>query len=68
MKDWVPEIEKQSQADIVALQEKKLQEVLAYVNEHSAFYKRFFKEHNINVSAIKTLSDLTKLQIGRAHV
>ena len=61
MKDWVPEIEKQSQADIVALQEKKLQEVLAYVNEHSAFYKRLFKEHNIKVSAIKTLSDLTKL-------
>ena len=61
MKDWVPEIEKQSQADIVALQEKKLQEVLAYVKEHSAFYKRLFKEHNINVSAIKTLSDLTKL-------
>ena len=61
MKDWVPEIEKQSQADIVALQEKKLQEVLAYVNEHSAFYKRLFKEHNINASAIKTLSDLTKL-------
>lgn len=61
MKDWVPEIEKQSQADIVALQEKKLQEVLAYVNEHSAFYKRLFKDHNINVSAIKTLSDLTKL-------
>ena len=61
MKDWVPEIEKQSQADIVALQEKKLQEVLAYVNEHSAFYKQLFKEHNINVSAIKTLSDLTKL-------
>ena len=61
MKDWVPEIEKQSQADILALQEKKLQEVLAYVNEHSAFYKRLFKEHNINVSAIKTLSDLTKL-------
>ena len=61
MKDWVPEIEKQSQADIIALQEKKLQEVLAYVNEHSAFYKRLFKEHNINVSAIKTLSDLTKL-------
>jgi len=61
MKNWVPEIEKQSQADIVALQEKKLQEVLAYVNEHSAFYKRLFKEHNINVSAIKTLSDLTKL-------
>ena len=61
MKDWVPEIEKQSQAEIIALQEKKLQEVLAYVNEHSAFYKRLFKEHNINVSAIKTLSDLTKL-------
>ena len=35
--------------------------MLAYVNEHSAFYKRLFKEHNINVSAIKTLSDLTKL-------
>ena len=61
MKDWVPEIEKQSQAEIIALQEKKLQEVLAYVNEHSAFYKRLFKEHNINASAIKKLSDLTKL-------
>lgn len=61
MKDWVPEIEKQSQAEIIALQEKKLQEMLAYVNEHSAFYKQLFKEHNINVSAIKTLSDLTKL-------
>ena len=61
MKDWVPEIEKQSQAEITAFQEEKLREVLAYVNEHSAFYKRLFKEHNINVSAIKTLSDLTKL-------
>ena len=61
MKDWVPEIEKQSQADITAFQEEKLREVLAYVNEHSAFYKQLFKEHNINASAIKTLSDLTKL-------
>jgi phenylacetate--coA ligase len=61
MKDWVPEIEKQSQAEITAFQEEKLREVLAYVNEHSAFYKRLFREHNINVSAIKTLSDLTKL-------
>ena len=61
MKDWAPEIEKQSQAEIIAVQEKKWQEALAYVNERSAFYKRLFKEHNINVSAIKTISDGTKL-------
>ena len=53
--DWIPEIERQSQADIIALQERKLREVLAYVNEHSQFYKQLFEQHHIRIEDIKTL-------------
>ena len=59
--DWIPEIERQSQADIIALQERKLREVLAYVNEHSQFYKQLFEQHHICIEDIKTLPDLRKL-------
>ena len=59
--DWIPEIERQSQADIIALQERKLREVLAYVNEHSQFYKQLFEQHHIRIEDIKTLPDLRKL-------
>ena len=59
--DWIPEIERQSQADIIALQERKLREVLAYVNEHSQFYKLLFEQHHIRIEDIKTLPDLRKL-------
>jgi len=59
--DWIPKIERQSQADIIALQERKLREVLAYVNEHSQFYKQLFEQHHIRIEDIKTLPDLRKL-------
>ena len=59
--DWIPEIELQSQADIIALQERKLREVLAYVNEHSQFYKQLFEQHHIRIEDITTLFDLRKL-------
>lgn len=42
-------------------QEQRLIETLSYVSEHSIFYKRIFKEHNIDISEIKTLEDLTLL-------
>jgi len=59
--NWIPEIERQSQADIIALQERKLREVLAYVNQHSEYYKQLFEQHHIRVEDITTLPDLRKL-------
>ena len=46
---------------VTAMQEQKLQELLQYVSEHSPFYKELFAKHNIAVSDIKTLADLTKI-------
>ena len=38
-----------------------MRETLLYVSEHSAFYKRLFKEHNVDISKINTLEDLQQL-------
>jgi len=46
---------------VTAMQEQKLQELLQYVSQHSPFYKELFAKHNITVSDIKTLADLTKI-------
>jgi phenylacetate-CoA ligase len=46
---------------ITVMQERKLKELLQYVSQHSPFYKELFAKHNIAVSDIKTLSDLTKI-------
>lgn len=40
------------------MQEQKLQELLAYLNIHSPFYKELFDANNINIDDIKTLDDL----------
>lgn len=48
----------QSQQQIVAMQEQKLQELLVYLNQNSPFYQELFAANNINVEAIKTLDDL----------
>lgn len=51
----------QPNAAIKMMQEQKLQELLAYLNQHSPFYKELFVKHSINVAAIKTLEDLSLL-------
>jgi phenylacetate-CoA ligase len=40
------------------MQEQKLQELLAYLNIHSPFYRELFDANNINIDDIKTLDDL----------
>jgi len=40
------------------MQEQKLQELLAYLNAHSPFYKELFDANNISIDDIKTLDDL----------
>lgn len=59
----IPEIEKESKEKIKAFQEEKLKETLHYLNENSPFYKRFFKENNLQFSEIKTLEDLQQIPI-----
>lgn len=56
-----PFIEKASSHDIKIFQEEKLQELLVYLEANSPFYKRLFKENNIQISEIQTLEDLQKI-------
>ena len=51
----------QTPSAIKEFQEQRLKETLEYVAEHSAFYKRMFAEHNIDITKIKTLEDLESL-------
>lgn len=43
------------------MQEQKLQDLLAYLNLFSPFYKELFAKHHVDVNAIKTLEDLSTL-------
>lgn len=38
-----------------------MRETLRYVSEHSAFYKRLFEQHNVDIAKINTLEDLQQL-------
>jgi len=48
----------QSKEKIKALQEARLQELLAYLQNNSPFYQSWFAEHGIDVSAIQSIADL----------
>lgn len=54
----IPEIEYASKAEINNFQVEKLQVLLQYLNTNSAFYKRLFSTHNIDISTINSLEDL----------
>ncbi|MCW3785565.1 phenylacetate--CoA ligase family protein [Plebeiibacterium sediminum] len=58
---YIPEIELKPQAEIKRFQEGKLQELLQYLSENSAYYQRFFKTHQVDITEIKTLEDLQKI-------
>jgi phenylacetate-CoA ligase len=40
------------------LQEEKLQQLLLYVSQHSPFYKKLFRDHHIDIAAIKSIEEL----------
>lgn len=42
-------------------QNGKLREALNYLNEHSPFYQRMFRENGIDLESIKTVDDLVKI-------
>lgn len=59
--EFYPFIEKATIQDIRKFQEQKLQELLIYLEAHSPFYQRLFKENNIKIADIRTLEDLQKI-------
>lgn len=58
-----PAIERQSVADIKKFQELKLQELLIYLKQHSAYYRKLFSDHKIHIEKIKTLEDLQHIPV-----
>ena len=57
----IPAIEQQSSAEIIALQEEKMRQLLQYLNANSPYYKNLFSDLKIDLDSIKTLDDLSKL-------
>ena len=61
--NYSPEAAFKSAAEIKAMQETKLQETIAYLNEHSPFYKEFFSKARFNPNGIKTIEDISVLPV-----
>ncbi|WP_172281162.1 phenylacetate--CoA ligase family protein [Chryseobacterium sp. LAM-KRS1] len=59
--EFYPSIEKSNLPEIKQFQDKKLQELLIYLEKNSPFYQRLFKENNISSGDIQSLEDLRKI-------
>jgi len=59
----IPEIEQATSAEIETFQVEKLKELMAYVGQNSAYYRRVFKNFKIRSSDITSLEDLAKLPV-----
>lgn len=57
------DIQFSSLEEIKLYQEKRLIESLAYLQAHSAFYQKMFKEHHVDISSIKTIEDLHQIPV-----
>ena len=61
--NYSPESAFLSASEIITMQEKKLQETIAYLNQYSPFYKEFFSKARFNPSGIKTMEDLSVIPV-----
>lgn len=61
--NYSPETAFLSKEEITALQEKKLQETIAYLNQYSPFYKEFFSKARFNPKGIKTIEDISVIPV-----
>lgn len=59
--EFYPSIEQADIREIKKFQEQKLRELLTYLEAHSPFYQRLFRENNISIAEIQTLEDLQKI-------
>ena len=56
-------MEAMNRGDLEDLIGERIQYTVKYANEHSPFYKKWFKEHGINISNVRTHEDLKELPI-----
>ena len=61
--NYSPDAAYKSKEEIKLMQEKKLQEAVAYLYEHSPYYKELFTLARFNVKGIKTIEDLSAIPI-----
>ncbi|MBX2968017.1 MAG: AMP-binding protein [Cyclobacteriaceae bacterium] len=61
--NYTPSIEFSSVSEIEKLQSEKLVSLLKYTSEKSPFYKKLFRQSNIDVTSIKTIHDLIKIPV-----
>ncbi|MCP4176673.1 MAG: phenylacetate--CoA ligase [bacterium] len=59
----IPKIETKSLDEIKIFQEKKLGELLTYLNNNSKYYIELFQKNNIIIDEIRTLEDLQKIPV-----
>ena len=57
------DIQFKTPAEIKRYQELRLADELEYLNRHSVFYQRMFREERIDISSIRTLEDLQQLPV-----
>ena len=57
------ELHYRSTEEIRLFQEARMRETIAYVAEHSAFYRRMFQDKGIDPSTILSLEDLRRLPL-----
>src|SRR5687768_3180587 len=48
---------------VKVMQEKKLQELLAYLGQHSRFYQELFEAHRIEPGRLRRLDDLAQIPV-----
>jgi len=60
---YSPETAFQAKDIVKAMQERKLQELIKYLEQHSPFYKEMFAANNIQAADIRTLEDLRKIPV-----
>jgi phenylacetate-CoA ligase len=59
----IPDIEKQPPGVIREFQEQQLLQLLKYINKNSAYYSRIFTEKSIDISAVKSLDEISFLPV-----
>lgn len=59
----IPEIEKASPNQIKLYQEKKLKELLVYLQDNSKYYQNVFSKNSIKIESINTIEDLINIPV-----
>lgn len=52
-----------NEEDFSEYQNSRLRQIIRFANEEIPFYKRYYKEHKVDVSSIRTVQDLERIPI-----